>query len=176
MGSILNNFNQLFSGGWILVLIFLAVALIYGFLMGRNRLALVTLGTYFSFFIVKMIPWKSLAFLGFKQTPSSNVQIFLFLALILGFYFLLPHSVFRAMVRIQGRRKSQWWQAGLLAVLQIGLMLEVAISFLPAKITGTLSPLAQTIFVGSVAQFFWILLPILAMMFLKSRQYYDVGE
>ncbi|MDD2730530.1 MAG: hypothetical protein PHW33_00170 [Candidatus Portnoybacteria bacterium] len=175
MSSILGNLNNLFSGGWILILIFLAVAMVYGFLMGRNRLALITLGTYFSFFIVKTFPWKSLAFVGIEQAPSSNVQIFLFLALVLGFYFLLPHSIFRGMVKVQGRRKSQWWQAGLLAVLQIGLTLEAAMSFLPAKVTGTLSSPAQTFFVGPVAQFLWILLPILAMMFLRTR-HYDIGD
>ncbi len=176
MGFILNNFNHLFAGDWILLLIFLGVALIYGFLMGSNRLALIILGTYFSFFIIKNIPWKSLGFLGLEKAPSSNVQIFLFLALILGFYFLLPHSIFNVLAKSQRRRRTQWWQGWLLAILQIGLMLEVVINFLPVKILKTLNPLAQTIFVDPLAQFLWIFLPILAMMFLKNRYSYDLGD
>jgi len=156
------------------LLIFLAVAFVYGLSMGRSRLVVVMLGVYFSYILTRAIPWQELTFLGIKQAPSSTSQIFVFLALILGFYFLIPHSAFRSVIKVQGRRRSGWWHALILSVLQIGLILQMIISFLSNKIVAGLSPLAQLIFSGQSAQFCWLLLPILAMMFLRTRQY-DVG-
>lgn len=172
--SFLNNFSWAGSSGWIMLLVFLGVALVYGLSMGRNRLVVVTLGTYFSFILTSAIPWKQLTFLGIKEAPTSNVQIFIFLALILGFYFLIPHSALRSALKLQGRRRSGWRPALILSVLQIGLILQTVISFLPNKVVAGLSPLSQLIFSGETAQFCWLLLPILAMMFLRPRQY-DVG-
>ena len=172
--SFLNNFSLSGSSDWILLLIFLAVALVYGLSMGRSRLVVVTLGIYFSFILTRAIPWKQLTFLGIKEAPTSTVQIFIFLALILGFYFLIPHSALRSALKLQGRRRSGWWPVLILSILQIGLILEVVIGFLPAKVVAGLSPLAQLIFSGPIAQFCWLLLPISAIMFLRSRQY-DVG-
>src|SRR3989338_9802112 len=166
----LNNINFSGSWDWMMVLIFLAVALVYGLAMGRNRLVVLMLGVYFSFLLTRAIPWKQLAFLGFKEAPDSTAQIFIFLAMVLGFYFLIPHSALRYAMKISGKGKRIWWRVLILSVLQIGLILAMFIAFLPVKISAGLSPLAQTIFVGPLAQFFWIAAPILAIMFLGGRQ------
>lgn len=166
----LNNINFSGSWDWLMVLIFLAVALVYGLSMGRNRLVIVILGVYLSWLLTRAIPWKQLIFLGLKETPSSTVQIFIFLSLVLGFYFLIPHSALRHAMKLGGKGRGSWWQILILSVLQIGLILELVIAFLPVKIMTGLSPLAQIIFVGPSAQFIWFLLPILAIMFLRGRQ------
>lgn len=170
--SSLNLSNFSFSGSWdwLMILVFLAVALVYGLFMGRNRLVIVMLGVYFSFFITRAIPWKELTFLGLKEVPDSTVQIFIFLAVVIGFYFLIPHSSLRYAMRLGGRGVSRWWQVLILSILQIGLILAMVIAFLPLKVITSLSPLARVIFVGPLAQFLWLLLPILAIMFLRGRQ------
>ncbi len=176
--AFLNLQNISFSGSWdwVIVLIFLAVALVYGLSMGRNRLVIVMLGVYFSFLLTRAIPWKQLSFLGFKEAPSNTAQIFIFLALMLGFYFLIPHSALRHAMRLGGKGAGAWWQVLILSILQIGLILAMVIVFLPVKVTAELSPLAQIIFVGPLAQFLWILLPILGIMFLRGRQQYSYEE
>lgn len=166
----LSNFSFSSSWDWLMILVFLAVALVYGLSMGRNRLVIVMLGIYFSFLITRAIPWKQLTFFNLKDAPSSTAQIFIFLALVIGFYFLIPHSSLRHAMGLRGKGRSAWWQVLILSILQIGLILAMVIVFLPVKVTGELSLLAQTIFVGPVAQFFWIISPILAIMFLRSRQ------
>jgi len=175
-GINLNNLSRWLPGDWLMALIFLAVAVVYGLAMGRNRLTIVMLGCYFSYILTLAIPWKEMAFLGVKSAPSSTAQIFIFFVLLLGFYFMLPHSAFSSALRLRGRRSSSWWQAMVFSILQVGLILQMAISFLSVKATASLSSLAQTIFVGQAAQFVWLLLPILAMMFLKGRRHYDVSE
>jgi len=153
-----------------MVLIFLAVALVYGLSMGRNRLVVLMLGVYFSFLLTRAIPWRQLTFLGLKDAPDSTVQIFIFIALVLGFYFAIPRSALRYAMKLGGKGKGSWWRVLILSVLQIGLILAMVIVFLPAKVSVGLSPLAQTIFVGPLAYFFWIAAPILAIMFLGGRQ------
>lgn len=167
----ISNFSLSGSWDWILVFVFLAVAFIYGLSMGRNRLVIVTLGAYFSFIITKYFPWSGLSFAGFKTAPDSVVQIFMFLAIILGFFFIIPSSSLGSAARLRGRGRSSWWQALVLSVLQIGLILAIVISFLPSNIIDGLSPMAKTIYVGQVAQFVWLFLPILAIMFLKRKRH-----
>ncbi len=172
--SFLNSAILSNSWNWTGILIFLAVAFIYGFLMGRNRLVAMILGTYFSLILTQALPWAKLTFLGIKQVPTPTVQIFIFLALILAFYFLIPHSALRQTLRLGGRSGSNWWQALIFSILQIGLILEVAVSFLPAKIVNGLNPLAKSLFIGPWPEFLWVLVPILALMFLRSSRHYDV--
>lgn len=170
--AFINLQNISFSGSWdwLSALVFLAVALAYGLFMGRNRLVVVTLGVYFSFLLTRAIPWTELAWLGFKTAPDSTVQIFIFLALVLGFYFVIPHSALRYAMKLGGKGGGTWWQILIMSILQIGLILAMVIAFLPAKVTAGLSPLAQLVFVGPAAYFIWLLLPILAIMFLRGRQ------
>ncbi len=154
-----------------MVLMFLVVAFVYSLLMGRNRLVTVILGTYFSFLIVKFFPWKELSLFGIKESPGSGAQIFIFLAIILGFYFLLPHSALGSVMKLRGRGRTSWWQSLILSILQIGLILSVVIGFLSAKIVAGLSPIAKMIFIGSWPQFIWLFLPILAIMFLRRKRH-----
>lgn len=175
--SFLNNFSLIASWDWIMALVLLGVALVYGLSMGRNRLVTVMLGVYLSYFLTRAIPWKDLTFLGTKSGPDSTIQIFIFLALALGFFFAIPHSAFKSSLRLGGRGHGSWWRILVLSILQIGLILALTISFLPVKTVAVLSPLAQSIFIGSVAQFLWLLLPILAIMFLGSgRKTYNYEE
>ncbi len=169
--SAITNLSWSGSWDWILIFIFLAVAFVYGLSMGRNRLAILILGTYFSLIITKNLPWSDLAFIGIKGAPDPIVQIFIFLAIILGFFFLIPHSALGSAARLRGRGRSSWWQAVILGILQIGLLLAVVISFLSSKISDALSPLAKNIFVGHLAQFLWLLFPILAVMFLRRKRH-----
>ncbi|MFH1385428.1 MAG: hypothetical protein ABIG65_00040, partial [Patescibacteria group bacterium] len=136
----LSNFSFSGSWDWLMILVFLAVALVYGLSMGRNRLVIVMLGFYFSFLITRAIPWKQLTFLGLKEVPSSTAQIFIFLALVIGFYFLIPHSSLRHAMRLGGKGRGAWWQILVLSILQIGLILAMVVVFLPVKVTAELSP------------------------------------
>lgn len=169
--SSITNFSWSGSWDWMIILIFLIVAFVYALSMGKNRLVVVILGTYFSFMLTKSVPWSELGFAGIKEAPSSTVQVFIFLAIILGFYFLIPHSALSSALRLRGRSRSSWWQALVLSILQIGLILSIAISFLTGKIVAGLSPLAKTIFVGPLVQFLWLLLPLLVIMFLRRRRH-----
>lgn len=164
------------GGNWLLILVFLGAGIGYGIVMGRNRLNLIALGGYFSFLIVKFLPWKELNFLGIKEAPGSNIQIFLFLAIILGMYFFAPHSAFSSVVKVRGRGRGNWWQLATFGILQLGFLASVIVSFLPAKTVIDLGPLFTQFFSNDLSRFLWLFLPIAAMFLLKKRKAYSYGD
>ncbi len=164
------------GGNWLLILVFLGAGFGYGMVMGRNRLNLIALGGYFSFVIVKFLPWKELGFLNVGEVPDSNIQIFLFLAIILGIYFYAPHSAFGSVAKIHGRGKGSLWQLVILGILQLGFLASVVFSFLPAKTFADINPIFKQFFADDLFRFLWLLLPILAMFILKKRKTYSYGD
>ncbi|OGC48013.1 MAG: hypothetical protein A3A94_00165 [Candidatus Portnoybacteria bacterium RIFCSPLOWO2_01_FULL_43_11] len=161
--------------GWdiFIVLIFLIAVFIYGFLLGKNRMIILLLASYFSLAIIQVIPWEklsSLKWLGLSKTPSSSSQIFVFLGIILLFYFLMPRSILGSALRIRKRGDASWPQLSILGLFQIGLFAAILLSFLPAKAITDFSPLVKKIFIGPEAQFVWVTLPILAMVLMRKKR------
>jgi len=172
LANILGNLNL--SGNWLLILVFLAAGSALGIVMGRNKLGMIIFGGYVSWLIIRAIPWP--IFLGTKTIPDANVQVFIFLALILGIFFLAPYSGLAGILRTGGRGKANLWQLGLLGISELGFLASGVISFLPAKTVADLSLLALRIFYEQPMQFVWTILPLLAMLILKRRRSYSYSD
>lgn len=171
----LNNFYIGTASGWdlFILLIFLLAVLIYGFFLGRNRIIVLLLSSYFSLAIIQVIPWKRLSafkWLNIDAEPSSSLKIIIFLAMILLFYFLIPRSVLSSALRIRKRGDASWWQIFLLSVVQIGLLMMIIFSFLPLQSLNNLGSLIKKLFLGPEAQFIWITLPILVMVLMRRKK------
>ena len=174
----LANFNIGSVSGWdlFIVLIFLIAVLVYGFFLGRNRMIILLLGSYFSLAIVQVIPWTrllALEWLGIGEVPSASLPIMIFLGIILLFYFLIPRSILSSTLRIRKRGDASWLQLFILSAVQIGLLLMVIISFLPAEESANLGPLIKKLFLGPEARFVWIALPILTMVLMRWKRKKD---
>jgi len=160
------------GGNWLLILVFLAGGAAFGIGLGRNRLGLIVFSSYFSFIICKFIPWTT--FLG--REPDVNVKIFLFFAIILAIFFAAPYSGLSGSLRISGRGRSSFWQVAILGALEVGFIVSAVISFLPAKTIADLGSLAGKFFAGPLAQFLWLVLPLVGLMALKKKRSYLTGE
>jgi hypothetical protein len=171
LSDIISSINL--SGNWLLILVFLAGGAAFGIGLGRNRLSLIVFSSYFSFIICKFIPWS--VFLGSKGAPDVNVQIFLFFAIILTIFFAAPYSGLSGSLRISGRGRSYFWQVAILGALEVGFIVSAVISFLPEKTVADLGSLAEQFFAGRLAQFLWLVLPLVGLMALKKRRSY-LGE
>ena len=102
----LANINIGFASAWdvLIIILVLIAAFIYGFLMGRNRMILFMLCTYFSLAIVSFVPWAKLSdikWLGIGENPSSSLIILFFLALMLFFFIFVPRSVLSSLARVR---------------------------------------------------------------------------
>ncbi len=171
----LNSFHLGSASGWdlFIILIFLIAVLIYGFFLGRNRMIVLLLSSYFSLTITQAIPWErmnSFGWLGIEQGPSSSLKILIFIGFILLFYFLIPRSVLSSTLRIKKRGNASWIQLFVLSIVQVGLLAMVIFSFLPSGNTNNLNSSIKKIFIGPEAQFIWFLLPVLVMVLIKRKK------
>lgn len=173
--NLLTNFNVGSASGWdlFIILVFLLAVFIYGFLLGRNRIIILLLTSYFSLVISGVLPWSKLisfSWLGLGKTPSPSLRILVFLGLILLFYLLIPRSILSSALRIRKRGDASWAQLFILSLLQLGLLAAVILSFLPNEVLADFTPLVKKIFVGDEAQFVWLTLPILVMVLMRRKK------
>lgn len=171
----LSNFSVGAASGWdlFIVIIFLIAVLVYGLFLGRNRMVILLISSYFSLSITQTLPWSRLSYLGWLgigETPSSSLKIVIFLAFILAFYFLMPRSVLSSSLRIKKRGNASWVQLFLLSVVQVGLLIMVMISFLPNDAIINLGSVIQRLFIGPEAQFVWITLPIVVIILMRRKR------
>lgn len=165
------------ASGWDVVIgsVLLTGLFVYGFFLGRNRMIVLLLSTYFSWAIVNVIPWRFVAgsevLSTFSRgTSASSTHIFIFIGLICFFYFMMPRSVLSSPLRIRKKGEAVWWQLLLLSVMQLGLLAMVILSFMPMTSTQGLSFVVQRIFVGEGARFIWTALPILGIMAMRRKK------
>lgn len=164
--------NAEFSLSWDLLIVVAAIVAIvfYGFTSGKNKILIMLISTYFSFLTVQFLPWKELgAYINAgADFPSPTFEIFLFLALIVAFCFLLPSSVLGSGLRFGKTGRSSWYQAVIFAIFEVGLLASAVLSILPVKSLPDLNPLVNQFFLGQMALFIWIILPILGMVLLRK--------
>jgi hypothetical protein len=164
--------NISFAPTWDILVILGAVigVFIYGMTMGKNKLFALLLSTYFSFVIVAFAPWKNIgAMFGYAASfPSPAGEVFIFLALIVAFCFLLPSSTLGSTLRLGKVSKGVWYQILIFSILEVGLLASVVLSLLPVNTYSDLNPLVKQFFIDPLLQFFWILVPLLAMVLLRK--------
>ncbi|MBU1136798.1 hypothetical protein KKD72_00300 [Patescibacteria group bacterium] len=171
----LANFQIGAASGWDLFigLTFIIAVLVYGLFLGRNRLIVLLLSSYFSLSIVNVLPWKRLSdfgWLGIGDGPSASLKIIIFLGIILLFYFLIPRSLISSVLRIRKRGEASWLRLLVLSVVQVGLLAMAILSFLPEEALADIGSVVKMIFVGSEAQFVWITLPILTVVLMRRNR------
>jgi len=174
----LTNFHVGAASGWdlFIILIFLIAVFVYGFFLGRNRMIILLLCSYFSLAIVQVFPWlklSSFSWIGVDSEPSSSLRILIFLGIILLFYFLIPRSILSSTLRIKNRGEASWMQLFILSIVQVGLLAMIILSFLPTQPVGNLGYWIKKIFVGPEAQFIWIALPILVIVLMRRKKKID---
>ena len=173
--ELLTNFHIGTASGWdlFIILIFLMAVLVYGFFLGRNRMIILLISSYFSLTIINVLPWSKISSLGWlrlEQSPSASLRILVFLGMILLFYFLIPRSVLSSTLRIKKRGDASWLQLFILSIVQIGLLAVVILSFLPIEAITDFSPLVKKVFIGLEAQFIWLTLPILTIVLMRRKR------
>jgi len=169
----LSNFHLGKASGWdiLIIIAFIGAIFVYGLFLGRNRIIVLILSTYFSWIICNVLPWKKITawkFLGMVE-PSPSFKIFVFLGIILILWILIPHSVLSSPLRIRVK-EGTWVQVFILSICQIGLLLYLLFSFLPKEVIAGFAPLIKKIFIGNDARLVWMCLPILALVLMKKKK------
>lgn len=173
--DLLASFHIGAASGWdlFIALVFLIAVLIYGFFLGRNRMVILLISSYFSLSIIKALPWQKLSsfgWLGVSQDPSASSKIIIFLVVILLLYFFIPRSVLSSTLRIKKRGDASWIQLFILSVVQVGFLAMVILSFLPVDSLNNLGSVIRRVFIGPEAEFVWVAIPILTVVLMRRKK------
>jgi hypothetical protein len=170
--DILHSFNFTTPSWDLFILIFFAVAVfIYGFSLGRNRIVVILIAIYMALAVVNTAPFvdkwvnKAVAINGVGQVFAFKLGLFLVVFALLFFLFGRSRLLFSVG---SDQRHSGWWQIPIFSILHIGLLLSIALSFLPAESLLQLAPFTREIFGSDIGRFVWITAPIAAMIILPE--------
>ncbi len=161
--SFLTNINWSVPSWDVFVYLFFVIgAFLYGFSLGRDRIIVILVSIYMALAVVGNAPIINQVNIALKLTDNVVLQISLFLGLFVLLFFLLSRS---ALVKTIGENSApgKWWQVIIFSFLQVGLLISIALSFLPAETLTAFSEQTRQIFISDYGKSAWLILPIVFM-------------
>jgi hypothetical protein len=164
---LIHTFNW-HSPSWdLFILLFWIVAsVLFAFSAGRGRMLTILVSTYMAQLLVIKAPFFSKLVgerLHVAAGTASLSQLGAFVILFLVFFIFLNRYAFKTSV--DGRQIYTLPFALVFSILQVGLLINVIMSYIPDYIQNSLSPLIQFLFLSPNAGFIWLLLPVVFLIF-----------
>jgi len=156
-------------------LFFIVGSLLYGFSLGRDRIIVILVSIYMALAVVGNAPVVKQLDLAFHLNDNTMLKITFFLSVFVVLFFLLSRS---ALLKTIGENSAggAWWQVILFSILQVGLLISIAMSFLPTTLTMSFSQITKDIFLSDWGKSAWLILPIVVMAIgPKAKKHLDVG-
>lgn len=147
------------------VLFFIIGAFLYGFSLGRDRIIVILVSIYMSLAVINTIPLIN----GDASVSVGDVFAFKltgFFVLFLFLFFLFARSGLLRTIAV-GDNSGRWHHILIFSILHVGLIISIAMSFLPPEYLDNFAPQTQQIFVSEIGQFIWIIAPIFFMAVIK---------
>ncbi|MFH1667778.1 MAG: hypothetical protein ABH884_02005 [Candidatus Komeilibacteria bacterium] len=151
----------------IVVLVFIAIAIIYAMTFGRHKVLVVLFSTYISLAIVNALPFVESLFASTFLDKLFIIKIVLFLVIFVLLYLVLKRSALLRYMR-GSSPYTPFMQVVALSVVHAGLLLSIIVSFFPLELIDSLSFFTRNAFASEMAQFIWIVLPILTLGLIKK--------
>lgn len=141
------------------------LSIVYAFSTGRGRVINILLSVFMAKLLVIEAPFITTAI--YSQVPSSLQalqQLAAFTAIFLVLFMLLGRFVFKTSA------DSRHWGSlvfGLIfSFLQIGLLINIVLNFLPIGVQENFSELVQILFIKDPSSFIWLVCPIVFLILL----------
>ncbi len=140
------------------------VCVVYGLTTGRDRSIVPLLAMYVAYVLAQHLPLVPRLNHWLTLPPSPTLAVLWF-----GLFFLAGAFLFRRTPHIQplGREAGTWWEAIFLAILQVGLAVSLVAHLLPANVVSEWTPRLRAVFVGEWGTTFWMLAPLLFLVFVR---------
>jgi len=152
---------------WLVLLFFAFVIFMIAITFGRSRMFLALISLYAAAFLENhFIYFNQLRGL-LKNWPEFWVHIGLFLFLYVIIFGILNRSVLKHRLTL---KESAVFTAGLAALLEIGFLASIIFSYLPASVITTLPPQIIKYFDTKTAQFWWAVVPLIVLIFMKKKK------
>lgn len=164
--DILKTFNWQDPSWDLMVLGFWVLAsLIYAFASGHGRILTILMSVYISKLMVIEAPFLSEAVsdkFGIPSLPMQQLVTFVILFFVL-FVFL---GKFAFKTAADGRKLSAVGFGIIFSFLQIGLLINIILGYLPFSVQENFTPVVSMLFLQPLSTFIWLLLPIAFLVFL----------
>lgn len=161
--TLVHSFNWTTPSWDLFVMLFWAVAsVIYAFASGRGRVINILISVYVAKLMVLEAPFLTDVLNKKLNLPIVSLQQLATFVIIFLLLFLLGRYVFKTSA--DGRKFGSMLFGLIFSFLQIGLLINIVLGFLPTGVQNNFSPLVQTLFIRSPAGFVWLVLPIVYLI------------
>ncbi len=159
----------------LLILFFLGLgSILYAyFFVNRGKIMPILVSTYTAFVLVNFAPFldPNLATkLGFPELYLLRLVAFALTFLVV--LYILSRVLFQAPV---GAETFGVFPSFLLALIQMGFLISVLVSYLPAEITNDFSEFVARLFVGTSALFYWAAASVFLLLIFGRKANKEVG-
>jgi len=156
------------SPSWdLFLIILLAIAVfLYGITLGKARIIVILSSIYMSALVAIFFPWN----VSWNVLRNVPIRVAVFVVCFLLLFVTLTRSGLASIFRAS--TEGSWIETIIFSVFQVGLITVIIMSFFTQEVIANLFPIMSTIFSGSVAQFVWVVLPILGLIFTKKKREY----
>ncbi|MBE7525679.1 hypothetical protein KJZ71_00705 [Patescibacteria group bacterium] len=155
-----------------ILLFFLVGSLLYGLSMGRDRVIVILVSVYMALAVVGNAPvLRDLNAFQLSVNENFVLQIGFFLGTFLVLFLLISRS---GLMHTLGQNASNggMLQTLVFSILQVGLFISIALSFVPQEVSGNLTEITKQIFTSYWGKSAWLIGPVAFMaMMPKSRKH-----
>jgi hypothetical protein len=142
-----------------ILLFWLVAAVIYAFSAGRGRILTILVSIYMSQLLVKEMPFLSQVVSDRLNVATGTLQqLAAFVILFIVLFFFLGRYAFKSSV--DGKHFTGIIFVIVFSFLQVGLLINIVIHYLPDYVQNTFSPLITMLFLHPYSNFIWLLLPV----------------
>lgn len=171
LSKIIKNSNlepaTLFVG---LVLVFL---ILYGLSLGRTKALISLLGVYVALAFDATFPYLEQLYNLFPITVDIYAtRLILFLLVYLIVFFILNNSFAKGRLTL---KESSIISVAVISLAQIGLLIAVITSMIPDEIVDKLPKYLSAYFSTKEALFYWIVVPIIILVFIRSGKKHRIS-
>lgn len=140
-------------------------SVIYAFSAGSGRILTILISTYMARLLVDEMPFLTSAVSdNLSITTGTLQQLVAFVVLFIVLFIFLGRYAFNTSA--DGRKFTAIGFGIAFAVLQVGLLINIVLSFMPEEIRQNFSELIKFIFLHPNSNFVWLILPVAFLVFL----------
>lgn len=148
------------AGDLSLLLFFIGISLVFGFVFGRGKLINILINIYIALAFMTVLPVSLFALSVYAQSASFIVLLVILTA--------IDSHLFD--LHISNSGTDFFWRLFMMSLLITGTLVSVVLSFLPKAIAlGFISSAAYGYFASPWALIFWMVTPLLLLLFINNR-------
>ncbi len=160
----LRTFNW-HSPSWdlFIILFWLVASVIYALSAGRGRILTILVSVYMSQLLVIEMPFLTQAVSGKLDVATPTLQsLVAFVVLFIVLFIFLGRYAFKSSA--DGKQFSAIGFALIFSILQVGLLINIVLNYLPDHVRNSFSPLISFLFLHPYSNFVWLALPVVFLV------------